>query len=97
MNKLNDTLLISRINPQDYSNTKKKIFFLIGKLNIPNEEKLISSVLKNVNTLEETDIVYKYNGVELNIEIKQIPKIISVLCKNNIDVFSIFETYNPGL
>lgn len=54
-------------------------------------------VLKNMSILENVDIVYKYNGVELNIKVKQIPEVIKNLSGNNIDIFSIFETYNPEL
>jgi hypothetical protein len=94
---LNNNLLINRINPKDYSNIKKKIFFLIGRLNVPGEEDRVMSVLNNMDILEKGDIIYKYNGIELNIKIKQIPKIIKTLSKNNIDIYSVFERYDPEL
>lgn len=97
MEILNNTLLINRIDPQDFSNKKKKIFFLIGRLNIGNEKDKIISILNHIDILEKTDIIYKYNGVELYIRVKNIPKIIKILSKNDIDIYSIFENYNPDL
>ena len=37
---MNNILLINRLNPQDYSPNKNKIFFMIGGMNIPDVEKM---------------------------------------------------------
>ena len=94
---MNNTLLINRIETGDPSNNKKKIFFLLGKLNISGERDSIIRILNNMDILGKTDIIYKYNGVELNIRVKEIPKIIKTLSKNDIEIYSVFETYNPEL
>lgn len=97
MGKLNNTLLINRINPENYSNEKKKVFFLLERPNTVVEEDRIIEIISNLPMLEKIDIVHKYNGVELNIKIKDIPKIIKNLSKNDIGIYSVFETYNPEL
>lgn len=94
---MNKILLINRLNPQDFTNRKKQICFIIGGMNIPKVESRLIEVLKNTNILQVNDILYKYNGVELNITTQQIPIIVKQLSKNNIDVYSIYEVYNPEL
>jgi hypothetical protein len=97
VDKLNKTLLINRIDPHNYSNDKRKIFFLIGRLNIKSEEDRLMEILNSIDILEKTDIIYKYNGVVLNIKLKQIPKINKILAKKDIEIYSIFEMYNPEI
>lgn len=92
---MNKTLLINRINPQDFTRHKKKMFFLIGEINVPAKEAKLIDVLNNSNLLEINDIVYKYNGVELNIEVQTIPEVVKLLARESFLIYSIFEIYNP--
>jgi len=39
------------------------------------------------------DIVFKYNGVELNITIQQVPVIIKMLCNENISIYEVYQPY----
>lgn len=94
---MNKILLINRLNPQDYTEEKKKIFFSLGGMNLaPVENKLID-ILNKSGIVEPNDIVLKYNGVELNITTQQIPSIVRLLCKEGIAIYSIYEYYNPDL
>ena len=94
---MNKILLINRLNPQDFTEKKKKICFIIGGMNVPIVESRLMEVLKKTDILQLNDILYKYNGVELNITTQQIPIITKLLSKNNIDIYSIYEVYNPEL
>ena len=38
---MNKIMLINRLNPQDYTEEKKKIFFSLGGMNIPKIENKI--------------------------------------------------------
>ena len=80
---MNKTLLINRINPNDLSKQKKKIFFLIGDMNLTQVEDKLIETLKDSDFLEIDDIVYKYNGVELSIDIQMIPVIVKLLFKGS--------------
>lgn len=93
---MNKILLINRVNPLDYSNNKKKIFFLIGGMNLPSVENNLINVINESKLIDDiNDIVYKYNGVELNISTQKIPAIVKLLTNANIPIYSIFEIYNP--
>lgn len=92
---MNKTLLINRINPQDFTNLKKNIFFLIGDINVPEVDNKLISILNKTDLVDKNDIVYKYNGVELNITVQTIPAIISLLIKEDLSIYSVFQTYNP--
>lgn len=94
---MNKIMLINRINPQDYTGEKKKMFFLIGGMNLPSIENKLIDILNNLNMVESNDVVLKYNGIELNISIQQIPMIINTLCKEGILVYSVYQLYNPDL
>lgn len=92
---MNKTLLINRINSQDFTNLKKNIFFLIGDINLPEVENKLFNILNKTDLVDENDIVFKYNGVELNITIQTIPAIIALLIKEELSIYSVFQTYNP--
>lgn len=92
---MNKILLINRLDPQDYSERKKKIFFTLGGMNIPSVEGKLIRLLNESGILSVNDILYKYNGVELNISVQQIPTIIKLLANDNISIYSIYEIYNP--
>lgn len=92
---MNKIMLINRLNPQDYTEEKKKIFFSLGGMNIPKIENKILDVLHNSGIVETKDLVLKYNGIELNITTQQIPSIIKLLCKENISIYSVYQFYNP--
>lgn len=94
---MNKIMLISKLNPQDYTDEKKKIFFSLGGMNIPAIESKIIDILKKSKLVELSDIVLKYNGIELNITTQQIPNIVRHLCKENISIYSIYQFYNPDL
>ncbi len=92
---MNKILLINRLNPQDYSDEKKKIFFILGGMNIPTVEEKLINILNESGILGVDDILYKYNGVELDISVQQIPVIIKLLTNNNISIYSVYEIYDP--
>ena len=92
---MNKTLLVNRINPQDFTNIKKSIFFLIGDINIPEVDNKLMNILNNTDLLDKGDIIFKYNGVELKISVQKIPEIIKLLNQENISVYSVYQIYNP--
>lgn len=89
------TLLINRINPQDFTKGKKKMFFLIGDMNVPATEDKLIKVLNNSDLVDTNDIVHKYNGVELNIDVQKIPEIVKLLAREDFSIYSIYEVYTP--
>ncbi|MCF6459959.1 hypothetical protein [Clostridium sp. Cult3] len=92
---MNKILLINRIDPQDYSNTKNKVFIMIGGMNIPAVENRLIDVINDSNIVEPDDMVLKYNGIELNITIQQIPAIVKLLCDESFSIYGIYQLYNP--
>lgn len=94
---MNKILLINRLNPEDKNNLKKKMFFLLGEMNFSATESRLKETLDKINILKEEDIVFKYNGVELNLLTQEIPNVIKILLDNNFLIYSIYETYTPEL
>lgn len=94
---MNNILLINRQDPTDESKIKKKIFFLLGEMNFSTTETKLKELLDKIDILEKGDIIYKYNGVVLNITTRQIPKVIKTLVNEDFSIYSIYELYTPGL
>ena len=94
---MNKILLINRINPEDYSKEKKKMFFSIGGMHITAVESRILDALHKEGFIDRDNLVLKYNGIELKITTQEIPEVVKLLIKENVPIYSIFELYNPDL
>lgn len=94
---MNDILLINRMDTQDHTEEKRQVFFQLGNIRGSYMQAKLMKIFKNYYGLSISDIIYKYNGVELNITVQQIPEIIKILTAEDIDIYSIFEIYNPKL
>lgn len=92
---MNKILLINRLNPDDVSENKHRIFFMIGDMKNPEVENRLIDVLHNSSLIEPKDLVLKYNGFELFMEVKYIPVIIKLLCDNNFSIYEVYQPYNP--
>lgn len=94
---MNKIMLINRINPQDYSEEKKKIFFSIGGMDIITVENKILDALDKAEFTKKDNLVLKYNGIQLKVNIQEIPEVVKLLTEEGIKIYSIFELYNPDL
>ena len=94
---MNNILLINRLDPKDNTSIKKKMFFLLGEMNFSSTETKLKEMLDKIDILKKEDIIYKYNGVVLNITTRQIPKVIKTLVNEDFSIYSIYELYTPGL
>ncbi len=92
---MNKILLINRIKPQDYSNKKEKIFFMIGGMDVPSIDNKLVDIINESNIIKPDDMVLKYNGIELNITVQQIPIMIELLIKNKFAIYGVYQIYNP--
>lgn len=94
---MNEILLINRIDHRDYCGKKQKIFFQIGGMNLPRVEESLSRLIGQSRLVEKDDIVFKYNGVELNILTQSIPILMKLMIENNLSLYSVYAIYNPKL
>lgn len=94
---MNDILLVNKVNPKDYSSKKQRLFLQIGGIQLPKIEERLQSVLKSSRLVDSNDIIYKYDGIEINILVQSIPIIIRLLSENNISIYSVYGIYDPKL
>lgn len=92
---MNSVLLINRIDHNNYSGKKEKVFFLIGEINNPSVKQKLMDVLDYSKIVDKSEVVYKYNGVELGILVQSIPIIIKKLSDSNINIYGVYAIYNP--
>lgn len=92
---MNKIMLINRINQGDHSEEKKKVFFSIGGMNIASIENKIMDALHKAGFIKKDNLVLKYNGIQLKIKTQDIPKVNKLLVEEGIDIYSIFELYDP--
>lgn len=94
---MNKIMLINRLDPENNNDEKKKIFFSIGEMNESKVENKILDILHREGYVQQDNFVLKYNGIELKITTQEIPKVVKLLSKEDIDIYSVFELYNPDL
>ena len=86
------TLLINQISVTD-SGDSKKIFFLLGDMeNIQNR---LLEVFNNKNSKYYGKITFRYNGISIIMSTNEIPDVIRELVQMGIDIYSVYEVYEP--
>lgn len=86
------TLLINQLNTTD-ENDNRKIFFLLG-----NMEKVRNDLLDVFNKKDSKyygKITFRYNGISILMSTSEIPDVIRKLIEMNIDIYSVYEAYEP--
>lgn len=94
---MNDVLLINKVDPEDKIEIKKRIFLVLDKESLYLEDSKLMDILNQSDILDEEDVLYKHNGIEVSMRTKDIPKLVKILTDENIAIYSIFERYNPRL
>ena len=92
---MNKILLIDRIDPSDLSGTKNKVFFMIGGMDIPSIENKLIDIINESGIIAPDDMVLKYNGIELNITVQEIPRVVKLLTDKNFSIYGVYQIYNP--
>lgn len=95
MNIMNDVLLINRIDVQKEFDKKKKIFFIVDYKSEDYSEYNIVKLLSSLEDIKSEDIVFRYNGFQIQTEIRNIPAILKALMDEKVPVYSVFEMYTP--
>lgn len=92
---MNDVLLINRIDVQKEFDKKKKIFFIVDYKSEDYSEYNIVKLLSSLKNIKSEDIVFRYNGFQIQTEIRNIPAILKALMDEKVPVYSVFEMYTP--
>ncbi|AVM66960.1 hypothetical protein C3V37_03585 [Peptostreptococcaceae bacterium oral taxon 929] len=92
---MNDVLLINRIDVQKEFDKKKKIFFIVDYKSEDYSEYNIVKLLSSLENIRSEDIVFRYNGFQIQTEIRNIPAILKALMDEKVPVYSVFEMYTP--
>ena len=95
MNIMNDVLLINRIDVQKEYDKKKKVFFIVDYKSEDYSEYNIVKLLSSLEDIKSEDIVFRYNGFQIQTEIRNIPAILKALMDEKVPVYSVFEMYTP--
>lgn len=95
MNIMNDVLLINRIDVQKEYDKKKKVFFIVDYKSEDYSEYNIVKILCGLEGISSEDIVFRYNGFQIQTEIRNIPAILRALIDEKVPVYSVFEMYTP--
>ena len=92
---MNDVLLINRIDVQKEFDKKKKIFFIVDYKSEDYSDYNIVKLLSSLENIKSEDIVFRYNGFQIQTEIRNIPAILKALMDEKVPVYSVFEMYTP--
>lgn len=92
---MNKILLIDRLDPQDTSDEIHEVFFTLGEMNKPEVEEKIIDTIKSSDITYSDEMVLKYNGIGLNLKVKEIPKVTKILTDAGILIYGIYQIYSP--
>ncbi len=90
---MNTTVLINKLDLKDEADHKRKMFFMIG--NLPAVEGRVMDLMKRCPFVDETSVVYKYNGVDVSLGTDEIPTLVRTFTEAGIDLYNIYEEYEP--
>ena len=86
------TLLINQLNTAD-KNDIRKIFFLLGNMDDIRNDLL--EVFNKKDSKYYGKITFRYNGISIIMSTNEIPDVIRKLIEMNIDIYSVYEAYEP--
>lgn len=91
---MNDVFLIKNIKPErDYENLQK-VNFIINGMDDENRVRYVLDAIFQENSLSVDNVTVKYNGIQMEMEIKEIPTILKSLVTRDIDVYGIYVLYD---
>ncbi len=91
---MNDVFLIKNIKPEkDYDNLQK-VNFIINGMDDENRVRYVLDAIFQENSLSVDNVTVKYNGIQMEMEIKEIPTILKSLVTRDIDVYGIYVLYD---
>lgn len=91
---MNKTLLINELNTTDVSDREIEVFFLIGKMNDVRDR--LMDLLNSPESDYCGKCLFKYNGFEISISIKNIPKVVKLLTDNEIEIYGVYGLFDPS-
>lgn len=90
---MNNVLLINRINPNDPSPIPRNISFIIGDMHLEDIHQKIYEIIQKLDYINIEELVIKYNGITVPLNISQIPDVISELSKKDIKLYGVYGLY----
>ncbi len=90
---MNNVLLINRINPNDQSPRPERITFIIGDMHLEATHQKIYKLIQNLDFVNIEELVIKYNGITVPLNISRIPDIISEFCPQDIKLYGVYGLY----
>lgn len=91
---MNKVLLINRINPGDEQEKLVNMSFIIAGMEDEVTHNTLIKLIKDIDYISIENLVIKYNGIAVNMHLKNVPDFINLLCKNELRLFGVYEIYN---
>lgn len=86
------TLLINQLNSTEKGD-RRKIFFLLGNMDDIRIDLL--EVFNNKDSKYYGKVTFRYNGISIVMSTNEIPAVIRKLVEMGIDIYSVYEVYEP--
>lgn len=86
---MHDTLLIKTIEPD--SKGFRNVFFQIGNMQTHREQLL--DLLNGPESPYAGRCLFRFNGVRLQLEAREIPTVLAFLLEEGMKVYSVYEPY----
>lgn len=90
---MNNVLLINRINPNDQSSMPEKITFIIGDMHLEETHQKIYELVQTLDFVCIEELIIKYNGITVPLNISKIPDVIKEFCTRDIKLYGVYGLY----
>ncbi len=91
---MNNVLLINRIKPNSEDTTKINVTFVVEGM---HDDEICDKIIQTIDQcgfILLEDLIIKYNGINLNLAISNIPKVMRLLAMEGFNVFGVYSLYD---
>lgn len=94
---MNEIVLVESIDLESSSDPAYEMFFMLGDMSDREINFKIIDIVDGCSCLEREDILFVKDGFIVKINRSGIPRLIKRLAENDVEVFSVYRSYNPSL
>lgn len=90
---MNNVLLINKCNPEERHNETLSLTVVIGEMHKQATCDRVVEALEKLGFIDISKLILKYNGIVVDINVDDIPKLLLSLLNNDLKVYSVYELY----
>ncbi|WP_425539813.1 hypothetical protein [Microaceticoccus formicicus] len=90
---MNNVLLINKCNPDERHNEILSLTVIIGEMHKQTTCDRVVAALEKMEFIDISKLILKYNGIVVDVNVENIPKLLLSLLNNDLKIYSVYELY----